>query len=619
MTQPTRFGRIPTKKVPWEERKILPLADTAKRSKKNDVQVLETRAASPHAPPVIHELANEPHAPFTPSIRVGNELYNVLIEARDPLSLFMYFFGGFEALSVVCTATNADAEKCVAGQKSDETPRRWTTLRPIELLHWLGGLFYMVNHTEPNRKAYWERSELRNAHQISQIMTETRWDQIHRFLTFNPQPRRQNDPSFNRVEPIASKIGRDCQNAVKASTWIAVDEAMAGYAGRTKDLVNLPSKPTPKGYKIWVLALQHGYVYSWRWHSRVYGPEGIGKGSRLVHQPVPMVPVQLAATYLVVQDLCQELQTNEFGAKRLVFLDNLFLTLALAHTLLVIGVGVMGTTRKNHKDFPQRFIDAKLSDTQFSYGSCATEVINYALCFLWQDNAAVIGISTALTIKEIPEDYIVKLRKRPYNNTIARRVFGSEPTKELPIPRAIDWYNRNHNLVDVADQIRTNFTVQRQGERRTWRPLAYWLLDTCLTNSYLIWRFYHPPNVLLARDSHRAFREELISQIFALKDPSPSPPPTPAKTRYHSNHASIEMARRGHFAWRSPNGDNCESGVAITRGKSHKPLTEVSGNALLNRVRTRSKLTQFGCGLCNVHLCRPNNCYEKFHGLLYSN
>lgn len=331
----------------------------------------------------------------------------------------------------------------------------------------------MANYTEQNRKAYWERSELENTHQLGDVMSERRWDQIHRFLTFNPQPRTENDSWFSRIEPIGSIIRRNYQNAVKASTWIAVDEAMAGYTRRTKHAVNLPSKPTPKGYKIWVLALQYRYIYSWRWHSRIKGPKGIGKTSRLVHQPVPIMPTTLAPTYLVVQDLCQELQNNKFGVKGLVFLDNLFLTLALAHTLLVLGVGVMGTTRKNHRDFPQRFIDTKLSDTQFSYGSCVTEVINLALCFLWQDNAAVIDISTAFSIQDVPEDYVVKLRRKPYNNSIARGVFGPESTKELPIPRAIDYYNYNHNLVDVADQLRGSFTVQRRGERRTWRPLAY--------------------------------------------------------------------------------------------------------------------------------------------------
>ena len=619
MTQPTRSGRVPTKKVPWEEREILPLAAATKKSKKRHVQVLETRAASPNAPPVIHQLVNEPHAPFTPRIQVVNECFEVLSKAQDPLSLFLTFFGGFESLSVVCAATNDYAEMRVSADDLAPNSRPWTTLRPIELLHWLGVLFYMANHTERNRKAYWERSELGNAHQLGEIMSEVRWDQIHRHLTFNPTPRTENDSWFSRVEPIASTIRQNCQNAVKASTWIAVDEAMAGYAGRTKHSVNLPSKPTPKGYKIWVLALQHGYIYSWRWHSRIEGPESIGKTSRLVHQPVPMVPVQLAPTYLVVQDLCQELQNKEFGVKRLVLLDNLFLTLALAHTLLQIGVGVMGTTRKNHKDFPKRFIDAKLSDTQLSYGSCATEVINHALCFLWQDNAAVIGISTALTIQEVPEDYVVKLRKRPYNNTVARGVFSNEPTKDLPIPKAIDYYNCNHNLVDLADQLRGNFSVQRQWETRTWRPLAYWLFDTCLTNSYLVWRTHQLNDALKGRDSHRDFREELISQILALKEPEPTPPISPSRTRYHSNHTSTEMPNRGHCAWRGPNGDSCTSGVAVTRGIRRKALTQVSGNARPNRVRKRSKLTQFGCKLCGVHLCRRKGCHEKFHAFLYRN
>ena len=68
MTQPTRSGRIPTKKVPWEEREIPPLAIAAKKSKKKEVQVLETRAASPNAPPVIYELVDAPPIDYSPPI-----------------------------------------------------------------------------------------------------------------------------------------------------------------------------------------------------------------------------------------------------------------------------------------------------------------------------------------------------------------------------------------------------------------------------------------------------------------------------------------------------------------------------------------------------------------------
>jgi hypothetical protein len=54
-------------------------------------------------------------------------------------------------------------------------------------------------------------------------------------------------------------------------------------------------------------------------------------------------------------------------------------------------------------------------------------------------------------MQRVPEDYIVKLRRKPYNNAVTRGVFGHGSTKELPIPTAIDHYNYNHNLVDLAD------------------------------------------------------------------------------------------------------------------------------------------------------------------------
>lgn len=129
-----------------------------------------------------------------------------------------------------------------------------------------------------------------------------------------------------------------------------------------------------------------------------------------------MPSVQLAPTYQVVQNLCQEFRSKDPHTNYLVFLDNLFLTLSLAHTLLNIQFGVMGTTRKNHKDFPERFLDIKLSDANFTHGFYATEVVNHALCFLWQDNTPVIGITTAFSIQGGPKDYVIRSRKRPSRN-----------------------------------------------------------------------------------------------------------------------------------------------------------------------------------------------------------
>lgn len=171
----------------------------------------------------------------------------------------------------------------------------------------------------------------------------------------------------------------------------------------------------------------------------------------------------------------------------------------------------------------------------------------------------------------------------------------------------------------MADQLRASFTVQRLGERRTWRALAYWLLDTCLTNFYLIWRSYKSPDALEGRDAHRTFREELISQIFALSEPIPTPPLTPAKTRYHTKHISVKMPNRGFCAWGTQNINNCSGRVAPGHQKKRKALMEVTGNGCNKPGRKRPKLTHFGCNLCEVHLCVKTGCYDKFHANLHRN
>jgi hypothetical protein len=77
------------------------------------------------------------------------------------------------------------------------------------------------------------------------------------------------------------------------------------------------------------------------------------------------------------------------------------------------------------------------------------EIVDLTLCFLWQDNNAVLGITTAYTVKN---NTVLRLRNRPSptstNARIVRPVFGEETSKRLAIPRVIDRYNYHINGVD---------------------------------------------------------------------------------------------------------------------------------------------------------------------------
>lgn len=54
MTQPTRFSRIPTKKVLWEEQEVLPHSAHVKKAVKDHVVIPLNRAVSLNALPLIY-------------------------------------------------------------------------------------------------------------------------------------------------------------------------------------------------------------------------------------------------------------------------------------------------------------------------------------------------------------------------------------------------------------------------------------------------------------------------------------------------------------------------------------------------------------------------------------
>jgi hypothetical protein len=114
--------------------------------------------------------------------------------------------------------------------------------------------------------------------------------------------------------------------------------------------------------------------------------------------------------------------------------------------------------------------------------------VDQTLCFAWQDNNTVIGITTAYRFKN---ETILKLRKCPAptstNALIVRPVLsGEEVQKESYIPVAINDYNEHMNGVDLANQLRAHITCHRPFKRRNWRPTWFWLVDPCRVNSWLL-------------------------------------------------------------------------------------------------------------------------------------
>jgi len=163
--------------------------------------------------------------------------------------------------------------------------------------------------------------------------------------------------------------------------------------GRAPEIVNIPSKPTPEGFKIWVLA-NEGYILDWLWHAK-----GDKKG------PVDLDPSftedeGFSKTQAVVLDLLtqRDSKTNERlypPRKHVVWLDNLFTSVKLLTRLRDLGIGGAGTVRTTRtKREEQGDLEGDIKEAATAAGKVKkkvpTEQINQRLAELKLTHAAQI-------------------------------------------------------------------------------------------------------------------------------------------------------------------------------------------------------------------------------------
>lgn len=189
------------------------------------------------------------------------------------------------------------------------------------------------------------------------------------------------------------------------STHVAIDKEMILCKGRSLDIVKMKAKPIEKRFKVWAIG-DHGYLWTWRWHSKKDGIEGVPNKQQYKCKGLGQSYVMLAPTFGMVIHLAQELA--QLDLPFCVYLDNLFLNIPVAQCLLSLGVYCMGTTCKNVSGVPQSLVKMKQHDRALIWDSTiGTIVDNNVMAFLWQDNNAVIAITTAHSLHE-PADRVKK-------------------------------------------------------------------------------------------------------------------------------------------------------------------------------------------------------------------
>ncbi|KFA68879.1 hypothetical protein S40285_07702 [Stachybotrys chlorohalonatus IBT 40285] len=173
-------------------------------------------------------------------------------------------------------------------------------------------------------------------------------------------------------------------------TNIAVDKKMVAFIGKSKLKLTISTKPTPTGFKIWVIA-QQGYFLGWGLEAKASPQPDTKRGAF----PISELP----------------------DASYHVFLDSLFSSPRLFAALRDEGHGATGTARINCGIFKQ-LIKAKIRDNkgqcwQWNELRAYATVDNKVNQIGWKDNALVLLLSTVFT----GEEFERCIRRRPTSTT----------------------------------------------------------------------------------------------------------------------------------------------------------------------------------------------------------
>ncbi|KJZ79241.1 hypothetical protein HIM_01392 [Hirsutella minnesotensis 3608] len=367
----------------------------------------------------------------------------------------------------------------------------WSETSLGEVFLWVATLIYIGSHKEIRVRDHWKTSTADSmvpTHPILQYMSFDRFFLLQRHIRISdsnsiscglPAP-------FAQVNEWAEHIQQSSLALCQLGTCLAVDECMVGYTGRSKQTVTVKNKPTPTGFKVWVVA-QAGYFVRWLWHqpSNALGPAAGKKRKRATGTAEG--GISLNPTQSVVVALVKQLPEQTYH----VFFDNLFSSPNLFTALRQLGIGATGTARVNC-GFYQPFVEAKKADTKgecWPWGMLKTAPTpdGQVNQFAWKDNALVLFLSTVYSGKEFEE----RIRRRPTTtHPRARPIqqkFGAEPVLRLPVPSISADYNDQMGRVDIGDQLRAGEGLDHRVRRGNWRTIAWaFLLETALVNSYLL-------------------------------------------------------------------------------------------------------------------------------------
>lgn len=315
---------------------FVPATQYPKITKETQIPELPNDQSTPNFDPLpINN--NSPHG--EPNLPPG-------LDGSDAFGIFRLFFTD-ELVDLIVYYTNANARKARSEKNLQQWSRlnRWKDVSRPEMYAYFGVLIYMGIHKEPAIDDYWKKKkEYIPRHPISSCISRDRFLAIDQWL-YCEDPRQSTTFTcpFQRIWAVSEHLRKASRRYYKPGIHLAVDESIKRFTGRAKEIVNIPSKPTPEGFKMWVLA-NEGYVLDWLFHSKGSGKDqGPYKLDTYWTKKENFTPTEAVVLDLLLRK--QEDGPSFCNNSHIVWIDNLFTSIKLLERLRQEGIGGAGTIR----------------------------------------------------------------------------------------------------------------------------------------------------------------------------------------------------------------------------------------------------------------------------------
>ena len=477
---------------------------------------------------------------FVPTI-----VHSPSINVSSPLEAFLEFFDA-NLLTEICDQTNMRSIK--------EGKPAMITLNEIKVF--LGINIIMNYHSVPTIKCYWSSHDDLKVPPISSAMTFDRFSTIMNYLQLCDCSKinsSQKDHLFV-IRPLLQHLNDVFLWKRRPSEYLCIGESVVPYDKKVLLHQHSVSKSFEKGYKMWCLADDVGYVYK----IILNGDE----------QEVPMnseLRNRFGFNSALVLALLKDIKEKNHK----VFMSQSFASVSLFEQLRSQGIYACGSVNPNRKDLPILKSDEELPRGKFDFLSSSSGVT----VFKWMD------LQPLHLISNYHSTAMAGITKRQREGKI-------EATR---CPQVAKDYLKHGGGVAKHDSMRNAYVTTDRKGTKWWHRIFFSLLDTAIVNSFVMYAEKHPEY----RKNFFEFYRQVGLGLLTFTD---HVAPAPVKRR-RVNYSTPESVRFGNVGIHWPEFTSSSNRCQVC-----------SRNKVVARPSSK-------CSHCGVHLCcnTSKNCFRIYH------